>query len=46
MNAALRAAVRIGIYLGCKVYLINDGFQGSYFILSYLTSNFSNQSYN
>lgn len=24
MNAALRAAVRMGIYLGCKVYLIYE----------------------
>lgn len=24
MNAAVRAIVRMGIYLGCKVYLINE----------------------
>lgn len=24
MNAAVRAVVRMGIYLGCKVYLINE----------------------
>ena len=24
MNAALRAVVRTGIYLGCKVYLIHE----------------------
>ena len=28
MNAALRAIVRMGIFLGCKVYFIHDGFQG------------------
>jgi len=28
MNAALRAVVRMGIYVGCKVYLINEGYQG------------------
>jgi len=28
MNAALRAVVRMGIYIGCKVYLINEGYQG------------------
>ncbi|CAF0941347.1 unnamed protein product [Brachionus calyciflorus] len=28
MNAALRAIVRMGIYLGCKVYLIYEGYQG------------------
>ena len=28
MNAALRAIVRMGIYLGCKVYMIHEGYQG------------------
>ena len=28
MNAAVRAVVRMGIYLGCKVYLIHEGYQG------------------
>lgn len=28
MNAAVRAIVRMGIYLGCKVYLIHEGYQG------------------
>ena len=28
MNAAVRATVRMGIYTGCKVYLINEGYQG------------------
>ena len=28
MNAVLRAVVRMGIYLGCKVYLIHHGYQG------------------
>jgi 6-phosphofructokinase 1 len=28
MNAALRAIVRMGIYLGCKVYFIHEGYQG------------------
>jgi hypothetical protein len=28
MNAALRAVVRMGIYMGCKVFLINEGYQG------------------
>ncbi|XP_068967193.1 ATP-dependent 6-phosphofructokinase isoform X1 [Bombus flavifrons] len=28
MNAAVRAVVRMGIYLGCKVFFINEGYQG------------------
>ncbi|XP_059171907.1 ATP-dependent 6-phosphofructokinase-like isoform X4 [Physella acuta] len=28
MNAAVRAIVRVGMYLGCKVYYINEGYQG------------------
>ena len=28
MNAAIRAVVRFGIYLGCKVYFIKEGYQG------------------
>ncbi|XP_044757797.1 ATP-dependent 6-phosphofructokinase isoform X1 [Coccinella septempunctata] len=28
MNAAVRAVVRTGIYLGCKVYFIREGYQG------------------
>ncbi len=28
MNAAVRAVVRMGIYVGCKVYLIYEGYQG------------------
>jgi len=28
MNAAVRAVVRMGIYVGCKVYLIREGYQG------------------
>lgn len=28
MNAAVRAVVRMGIYLGCKVYMIHEGYQG------------------
>lgn len=28
MNAAVRAIVRMGIYVGCKVYLIKEGYQG------------------
>ncbi|XP_055380283.1 ATP-dependent 6-phosphofructokinase isoform X3 [Condylostylus longicornis] len=28
MNAAVRAAVRMAIYLGCKVYFIKEGYQG------------------
>ncbi|XP_050294022.1 ATP-dependent 6-phosphofructokinase isoform X3 [Anthonomus grandis grandis] len=28
MNAAVRAVVRMGIYLGCKVYFIREGYQG------------------
>ena len=28
MNAAVRAVVRFGIYLGCKVYFIKEGYQG------------------
>ncbi|KAI8776547.1 ATP-dependent 6-phosphofructokinase [Biomphalaria glabrata] len=28
MNAAVRAVVRMGFYLGCKVYFIKEGYQG------------------
>ncbi|XP_070151819.1 ATP-dependent 6-phosphofructokinase isoform X2 [Polyergus mexicanus] len=28
MNAAVRAAVRMGIYLGCRVYFIREGYEG------------------
>lgn len=28
MNSAVRAIVRMGIYLGCKIYLIYEGYQG------------------
>jgi 6-phosphofructokinase 1 len=28
MNAAVRAVVRMGIYLGCRVYFIHEGYQG------------------
>jgi len=28
MNAAVRAVVRFGLYLGCKVYFIKEGYQG------------------
>lgn len=28
MNAALRAVIRMGLYLGCKVYFIKEGYQG------------------
>ncbi|CAF2454043.1 unnamed protein product [Rotaria sp. Silwood2] len=28
MNPAVRAIVRMGIYLGCKVYFIHEGYQG------------------
>ena len=28
MNATVRAVVRFGIYLGCNVYLIKEGYQG------------------
>lgn len=28
MNAALRAAVRMGIFLGCEVYFIHEGYEG------------------
>jgi len=28
MNAAVRAVVRFGIFLGCKVYFIREGYQG------------------
>jgi len=28
MNAATRAVVRVGIYLGCKVHFIREGYQG------------------
>lgn len=28
MNAAVRAVIRVGIYLGCKVHFIREGYQG------------------
>lgn len=28
MNAAVRAVVRKGIYLGCEVYAVKEGFRG------------------
>ncbi|PIO76394.1 putative 6-phosphofructokinase [Teladorsagia circumcincta] len=28
MNSAVRSVVRMGIYLGCKVFFINEGYQG------------------
>ncbi|XP_050395113.1 ATP-dependent 6-phosphofructokinase isoform X2 [Patella vulgata] len=28
MNSAVRAVVRMGLYLGCKVYFIREGYQG------------------
>lgn len=28
MNAAVRAVVRMGIFLGCKVFFIKEGYQG------------------
>ena len=28
MNAAVRAVIRMGIYLGCKVFFIKEGYQG------------------
>jgi 6-phosphofructokinase 1 len=28
MNAAVRAVVRMGIYVGCRVFLIKEGYQG------------------
>ena len=28
MNAAVRAVVRFGCYLGCKVFFIKEGYQG------------------
>uniref|UniRef100_A0A0N4ZWF9 ATP-dependent 6-phosphofructokinase n=1 Tax=Parastrongyloides trichosuri TaxID=131310 RepID=A0A0N4ZWF9_PARTI len=28
MNAAVRSVVRMGLHLGCKVYLIHEGYQG------------------
>ena len=28
MNAAVRAVVRFGLYLGCKVFFIKEGYQG------------------
>ena len=28
MNSAVRAVVRFGIYLGCKVFFIKEGYQG------------------
>ena len=28
MNAAVRAVVRFGLYLGCKVYFMKEGYQG------------------
>lgn len=34
MNAAVRAVVRMGLYLGCKVYFIREGYQGNQIICS------------
>ncbi len=28
MNAALESIIRMGSFLGCKIYLIHEGFQG------------------
>jgi len=28
MNSAVRSVVRMGLYLGCKVYFIKEGYQG------------------
>ena len=28
MNAAARAVVRMGLFVGCKVFLIREGYQG------------------
>lgn len=28
MNAAVRAVVRMGLYMGCRVYFIKEGYQG------------------
>ena len=28
MNAAVRAVVRFGLYLGCKVFFIREGYDG------------------
>jgi len=28
MNSATRAIVRVGLYSGCKVYFIREGYQG------------------
>ena len=28
MNPAVRSVVRMGLYLGCKVYFIYEGYQG------------------
>lgn len=36
MNSAVRAVVRFGLYLGCKVYFIKEGYQvrqGHYLLL-------------
>lgn len=35
MNAAVRAVVRTGIYLGCKVFFIREGYQGLYDLNTY-----------
>lgn len=28
MNSAVRSVVRMGVYLGCRVFLIYEGYQG------------------
>jgi 6-phosphofructokinase 1 len=28
MNSAVRAVVRTGLYFGCRVFMINEGYQG------------------
>ena len=41
MNAAVRAVVRFGIYLGCNVYFIKEGYQVD-FLLRYSVANLVN----
>jgi len=38
MNAALRAVVRMGMYIGCKVYLIHEVNLLEYFVKSSLVN--------
>lgn len=37
MNSAVRAVIRMGLYLGCRVYFIREGYQGMVDGADYIT---------